>query len=521
MLSKIFCAACRGIEAFTVTIEVDISDGICFYLVGLPDNAIKESQQRIGSALEKFGYRIPGKRVVINMAPANIRKEGSAFDMPIALGIICAAGQIPHDRISQDRLNEFIILGELALDGSLRAIGGALPIAIHARDNGFKGCILPPESAIEASEVDGILIYAARNVKEVIDILSSPKESSNKIVVRKQNISDTNNYDNSLYDVDFADIKGQIMAKRGLEIAAAGSHNLIMIGSPGCGKTYLAKALKSILPPMSREEALETGKIYSIAGMFDFNKGLSYERPYRMPHHTSTMISLVGGGVNSLPGEISLAHNGVLFADELPEFGRNVLEALRQPLEDGYVTICRAKNKYIYPASFMFIATMNPCPCGRLYDQPDKCTCSSTSILKYIGRISEPLMDRIDLSCEMSAPSFNELSKPGKGEPSSEIRKRVISARNIQAERFKDENGVYCNAQMSEHMVQKYVQLDNSALELLRKAMQRLNLSARAYSRILKVARTIADLVGDENINSKHIAEAISYRRMDRESWGK
>lgn len=511
MLSKIYCAACNGINAYTITIETDVSDGICFFLVGLPDSAVKESQQRIGSALAKFGYRIPGKRIVVNMAPAGVRKEGSAFDMPIGLGIICASGQMTGRQISQDVLNNFIIMGELALDGSLRPMNGALPIAIHARDCGFKGCIFPSSSAYEAAEVEGITIFGADNVGDVINILLSPKDACDKVI----RIQDDLPQDDVRYDYDFADIMGQNEAKRGLEIAAAGAHNVIMVGSPGCGKTFLAKAIPSILPPMDIDEALETGKIYSVSGLLDASKGITKKRPFRSPHHSSTITSLVGGGVNGMPGEISLAHNGVLFADEFPEFGRSALEILRQPLEDGYVSISRVKAKYTYPASFMLVAAMNPCPCGHLLDTPSECSCTSSAVSKYMGKVSGPLMDRIDIQLLLHKIPESQLVYAKKEEPSNAILKRIIAARNIQLERFRHE-GFYTNSRIPPSCIEKYCRLGDNEKRYMAKMITGLKISARGYSRILKISRTVADLDGKEFISLNHISEALQFRKLDR-----
>lgn len=511
MLSKVYCAACNGIEAYTVTIETDVSDGICFFLVGLPDSAVKESQQRIGSALAKFGYRIPGKRIVVNMAPASVRKEGSSFDMPIGLGIICASGQISGRGISQEILNEFIVMGELALDGSLRPMKGALPIAMHARECGFKSCIFPSSSAAEAAEVAGITVFGAQNVGEVIEILLSPEEFCDKIVT----IGDDLPEGEIKYDYDFADVIGQTEAKRGLEIAAAGAHNVIMVGSPGCGKTFLAKAVPSILPPMDIDEALETGKIYSVSGLLNASQGLTRKRPFRSPHHSSTVASLVGGGINGLPGEISLAHNGVLFADEFPEFGRCVLEILRQPLEEGFVSISRVKAKSLYPASFMLIAAMNPCPCGHLIDDPSKCTCSSSAVAKYMGKISGPLMDRIDIQLVLHKVPEEALVSAKREEPSGCIAERVAAARKIQIERYKNEH-FYTNSRIPPSQLSSYCKLGSSEKRYMTQMIAGLKISARGYSRILKISRTIADLDGEEFISLKHISEALQFRKLDK-----
>lgn len=500
MFTKVYCASCKGLEVDTVTVEVDVSDGICFYLVGLADNAVKESQQRISSALNRYGYRIPGKKIVINLAPANIRKEGSAFDVPIALGIIAASGQY-----SFDWLNDFLIMGELALDGSLRGIKGALPIAIHAAQHGFKGCILPKESAQECSQVDGITIFAAENFKDVIDILSTPDECSNKIVERRDKEEKVQ------WEYDFADVKGQHLAKKGLEIAAAGGHNAILIGSPGSGKTFMAKCLPSILPPMEREEALETSKIYSVAGLLKNSGGLITQRPFRSPHHTSTIQALAGS--IGMPGEVSLAHNGVLFTDEIAEFGRASLEILRQPLEDREIQVCRAKTRVCYPASFMLVAAMNPCPCGYLNDPCKTCTCSSSAVMKYTSKISGPLMDRIDIQLNVKNASPNDIvGLSGKmEEPSSAIAERVKRARDIQLARYRGEN-FYTNAQIPPGKLSLYCQIGNKERLFLKKIISKQGLSARGYARILKISRTIADLDGDDFISLAHISKAVQFK---------
>ena len=500
MLSKVYCASCKGLEATTVTVEVEVSDGICFYLVGLADNAIKESQQRIGSALGKFGYRIPGKKIIINLAPANLRKEGSAFDAAIAIGILTASGQI------ETRWNEdFLIMGELALDGSLRPIDGALPIAIHAAEKGFKGCILPKESAAECSEVDGTTIFYAQTLEDIIDIITSPETASSYIPLRREYVPKKE------WEYDFADVKGQAFAKKGLEIAAAGGHNAILVGSPGCGKTFMAKCIPSILPPMEKQEAIETSKVYSIAGLLKSAGGLIRERPFRSPHHTSTIQSLAGS--LGMPGEVSLAHNGVLFADEIAEFGRASLEILRQPLEDREIQVCRAKTRVCYPASFMLIAAMNPCPCGYLNDPKKNCTCSSSAIMKYAGKLSGPLMDRIDIQLNVKSVSPEDIVGLGKTreEPSSEIAKRVKAARDIQFERFKGEN-FYTNAQIPAGKLAKYCRIGEREQHFLKNFIARQGISARGYSRILKISRTIADLDGKDFISLEHISKAVQLK---------
>ena len=500
MLRKVYCASCRGLEVTTVTVEVEVTDGICFYLVGLADNAVKESQQRIGAALGRYGYRIPGKKIVINMAPANLRKEGSAFDAAIAIGIAAASGQF-----ESDWLDEFLILGELALDGSLRGVNGALPIAVHAAQEGFKGCILPKESAGECADVEGITIFAAENLGDIIDILSAPDSASSKIPLKQEFLPKRN------WEFDFADVKGQHLAKKGLEIAAAGGHNAILIGSPGCGKTFLAKCLPSILPPLEKREALETSKIYSVAGLLKGNGGLIAERPFRHPHHTSSIQSLAGS--IGMPGEVSLAHNGILFADEIAEFGRASLEILRQPLEDREIQVCRAKSRVCYPASFMLIAAMNPCPCGYLNDPNRQCTCSTSAIMKYAGKLSGPLMDRIDIQLNLVAVPAAEIIGLGNSveESSSTIAQRVKRARDIQLARFGGEN-FYTNAQIPAGKLARYCKIGEKEQQFLKTAITKLGISARGYSRILKISRTIADLDGEDFISLKHISKAVQFR---------
>ena len=510
MLVKTYCAEVMGLEATTITIEVNMTRGVQFHLSGLADTAVKESYDRIRAAIANNGFKPPTADLTINLSPADIRKEGSGYDLPLAIGILAA-----HGKISEKILGDYMMIGELGLDGKLKPVSGVLSVAIRARKEKFKGLIVPQENVREAAVVNQLDVYGMNGLADVISFFNGSTQYESTFVDTRKEFYEQQ----CSFDLDFADVKGQEGVKRALEIAAAGGHNIILIGSPGSGKSMMAKRLPGILPPLTLAESLETTQIHSVAGKLSSGTSLISQRPFRSPHHTVSQVAMTGGGNKALPGEVSLAHNGVLFADELPEFNKSTLEVLRQPLEDRKITISRAKYTVEYPCSFMFVASMNPCPCGYYGDPTHHCVCTPGQIQRYMNKISGPLLDRIDLHVEVPVVPFKQLSQMKPGESSNAIRERVIKARQIQEHRYANDKGIYCNAQMTERMLHQYAEPDDASLDMLRLAMERLSLSARAYSRILKVARTIADLEGTEHIQSHHIAEAIGYRSLDRGDW--